>query len=211
MRKVAILAIAALALMAFSAGGTYAQPPKPYAIQLYEQNGSGESGTATLTDMGNGQTHVVLNISNAPGVEQPAHIHKGTCANLDPTPAYGLTNVTNGQSDTMVPVSLDTLTNGAFAINVHKSAEEAKIYVACGDIHASMMASPPGGTTGGTSGEPTGGTSGEPAGGTTGSGGTTVPGMPATGAPDQSLLVLALILLALGVSGLGLKLARRKA
>src|SRR5438552_9946512 len=165
MRKVTILVLAAMALWVVSAAGSYAQPI-PVTIQLSEQNGSGESGTATLSDMGNGQTHVVLNLSNAPGVAQPAHIHKGTCANLDPTPTYPLTSVTNGQSDTMVPVSLVNLTSGTFAINVHKSAAEAGVYVACGDITASPLAGQPGGSTGGTTG------------GTTSAGGTSVPGMP---------------------------------
>src|SRR5438067_9399567 len=100
MRKVTILVLAAMALWVVSAAGIYAQPI-PVTIPLNEQNGSGESGTATLTDMGNGQTQVVLKLSNAPTVAQPAHIHKGTCANLDPTPLYPLTSVTNGQSDTM--------------------------------------------------------------------------------------------------------------
>src|SRR5438046_8813539 len=157
MRKIAILVVAAIALWAVSAAGNHAQPI-PTTSQLNEQNGAGESGTATLTDMGNGQTHVVVTLSNAPAVTQPAHIHKGTCANLDPTPTYPLTSVTNGQSDTMVPVSLMTLTSGTFAINVHKSAAEANIYVACGDITASPLAGQPGGTTGGTNGGTTGGT-----------------------------------------------------
>jgi hypothetical protein len=29
----------------------------------------------------------------------PAHIHRGTCANLDPTPAYPLANLTTGAAD----------------------------------------------------------------------------------------------------------------
>ena len=68
------------------------------------------------------------------GVAQPAHIHEGSCAKLDPKPKYGLSNVTDGKSSTTVPVSLDTLTKGGLAINVHKSAEDLKTYVACGDI-----------------------------------------------------------------------------
>jgi len=204
MRKVAFLVIAALSLMAFSAGGSYAQTAKPVTVQLLEQNGSGESGTATLTDAGGGMTHVVVTMSNAPAVAQPIHIHKGTCATLDPVPAYPLTSVTAGQSDTMVAVSLDTLTAGTFAINVHKSAAEASVYVACGDISPSPLAA------GGT-GSTTGGTTGGAAGGSTSGTTTTTPGMPSTGAPDQNLLALALILLALSISGVGLRLARRKA
>ena len=76
MRKIAILVVAAMALLAVSAAGIYAQPI-PTTIQLNEQNGSGESGTATLTDMGNGQTHVVVTLSNAPAVTQPGATRSG--------------------------------------------------------------------------------------------------------------------------------------
>jgi hypothetical protein len=67
-------------------------------------------------------------------VSQPAHVHEGTCAKLDPKPKYGLQNVVDGKSTTEVPVDIKTLVGGNLAINVHKSAEEAKVYVACGNI-----------------------------------------------------------------------------
>jgi hypothetical protein len=56
--------------------------------RLAPQNDSGESGTASLTKQGDTQTKVVLSVAGAPaGVSQPVHIHKGTCAKLDPNPA----------------------------------------------------------------------------------------------------------------------------
>jgi hypothetical protein len=106
-------------------------------VNLAEQNGSGESGTATLTAEGD-RTKVVLDVRNPSATmaseAQPAHIHKGSCAKLDPTPAYGLTDVKDGTSTSTVDVKLDDLANGAFAINVHKSATEIETYVACGNI-----------------------------------------------------------------------------
>ena len=65
---------------------------------------------------------------------QPAHIHKGTCAKLDATPAYPLNNVVNGRSTTTVNVALSALLKGHYAINMHRSAKQLKTYVACGDI-----------------------------------------------------------------------------
>lgn len=103
-------------------------------VALQEQNGSGESGTGTLSLNDDGSLHVSLQLSGAPAESQPAHIHKGTCANLDPAPAFPLTNVVNGSSETDVQVSLDDLAAGPYAINVHKSEAEADTYVACGDI-----------------------------------------------------------------------------
>ncbi len=50
-------------------------------VALHEQNGSRESGTATLSLNDDGSMHVSLQISGAPAEAQPAHIHTGTCAN----------------------------------------------------------------------------------------------------------------------------------
>ena len=103
--------------------------------KLHPQNNSGESGTATLTKAGENQTKVVLDVKGAPaGASQPVHIHKGPCAKLDPKPAYPLSPVVNGKSETTINASLDSLEKGGYAINGHKSAQEVSTYVFCGDI-----------------------------------------------------------------------------
>jgi Cu/Zn superoxide dismutase len=103
-------------------------------IQLKEQNASGESGTATLTQQDDGVL-VVMSLTGAGADPQPAHIHPGPCATLDPKPKYPLSNVVDGKSTTTVKgVKLADLETGAYAINVHKSASDIKTYVACGDI-----------------------------------------------------------------------------
>src|SRR5689334_4623732 len=119
-------------------------------VTMNAQNGSGESGGATLSEV-NGKLVVTLNLENGTAEPQPAHIHKGTCANLDPTPAYPLNNVVNGQSQTTLDVSLGTLMSGDYAINVHKSAAEVTTYVSCGDLTQMARA---GGLNPGTSGTP---------------------------------------------------------
>jgi hypothetical protein len=102
-------------------------------FKLHAQNSSGESGTATLDQKGDSLT-VKLSLTGGSG-EQPAHIHKGTCAKLDPKPAYPLTTVADGKSETtLTTVKLSTLTSGTYAINVHKSTTDLKDYVACGDL-----------------------------------------------------------------------------
>lgn len=106
----------------------------PLTIPLHAQNNSGENGTATLTPEGD-QTKVVVEMMNAPaGVAQPMHIHAGTCANLDKAPKWKLEALKDGKSTTMVPASLETIMKDKTAINVHKSAAEIQVYVACGDI-----------------------------------------------------------------------------
>lgn len=107
-----------------------------FVVNLFPQNNSGESGIATLTPLENGKTKIVLNLVGAPrNIVQPAHIHTGSCANLGDV-LYGLTFPVNGQSETELNISIN---EGIFsrlplAINVHKSADEANIYYACGDI-----------------------------------------------------------------------------
>jgi hypothetical protein len=103
-------------------------------ISMMAQNGSKESGTATLAQHGKNVV-VTISLNNAPASAQPAHIHKGTCAKLNPAPAYPLSNVVHGKSTTTVNnVDLDKLAGGGFAINVHKSTNDLKTYVSCGNI-----------------------------------------------------------------------------
>jgi hypothetical protein len=108
---------------------------EPITVTLTPQNNSGESGTAVLTDAGP-KTKVVVTINGAPaGVGQPLHIHKGTCAQLNPSPAFGLTTLSGGKSETTIDVPIGDLRRG-YAINGHKSAQEATVYVFCGNIPA---------------------------------------------------------------------------
>lgn len=132
MRNLALI-LAALAFLSGCGSGGGESGSGEVTVDLAEQNGSGESGTVTLTADGE-KTKVVIALENPPAVPQPAHIHKGSCDKLDPTPAYGLTNVVDGSSSSEVDVSLDELRDGAFAVNVHKSGTELDAYVACGDI-----------------------------------------------------------------------------
>jgi hypothetical protein len=108
----------------------------PQQLHLVAQNNSGETGTATLYDGAKGLI-VKLRMSGGGDVDQPAHIHKGTCDKLDPKPAYPLKPVHDGQSETTVEgVTIAQLQKAPYAINVHKSAKEAAVYVACGNIVA---------------------------------------------------------------------------
>jgi hypothetical protein len=104
-------------------------------VKLRPQSNSGESGTATLTPEGN-STKVTLHVTGVTGAtgSQPAHIHKGTCDKLDPKPAFPLSPVVNGMSETTVKASLKDLTTGGYAINGHKSAQDLQTYVFCGEI-----------------------------------------------------------------------------
>ncbi|MDB5026555.1 MAG: hypothetical protein JWO66_244 [Candidatus Eremiobacteraeota bacterium] len=108
----------------------------PTQIRLAAQNNSGETGTATLYDGAKGLI-VKLRTSGGEAVDQPAHIHKGTCEKLDPKPTYPLKAVHDGQSETTVEgVTIAQLQKSPYAINVHKSAKEAAVYVSCANLVA---------------------------------------------------------------------------
>lgn len=150
-RKVVSIVAALLALLAFSGGSVFAQE-QTVTIALMEQNGSGQNGTATLTLSADGTSITVeIDISSNTDLPQPAHIHAGTCANLDPKPFIPLNSVVNGRSTTVVTeqsaMGMGDVGNGQYAINIHKSAAEATTYVSCGDIVAANVVGMP--TTGG--------------------------------------------------------------
>lgn len=91
-----------------------------------------------------------------PDVSHPAHIHSGTCDELDPNPAQPLNNIEprlndsdddNANepqgvltaprvlySDTDVEMSLDDLLAESYSINIHESEEQIQNYIACGEI-----------------------------------------------------------------------------
>jgi hypothetical protein len=123
-----------LVATAIFVSGTFAEA-QDVSVKLGPQNSSGESGTATLSDVGGNKTKVVIAVTGQPAnVPQPVHVHKGTCAQIDPAPAYGLTTLTDGKSETVIDQPLSSLQRERFAINGHKSAQEANTYVFCGDI-----------------------------------------------------------------------------
>jgi hypothetical protein len=83
----------------------------------------------------------------------PAHIHSGTCDQLGdvvapltdvaapdeatlagPATAHAVKN-----SITVVEMPLQEIIDGGHAINVHQSAEEIDVYIACGDIGGAVV------------------------------------------------------------------------
>ena len=95
-------------------------------------------------------------------ITHPAHVHKGSCAELDPNPAYPLNNVgprtdDDGNppdpdeikgslaanpvevSETEIEVNLDDILTEAYAINVHLSDQEVTTYIACGDLGGPVL------------------------------------------------------------------------
>jgi Cu/Zn superoxide dismutase len=103
-------------------------------LDLREQNDSGITGTVAFSPTSENTVEVEIELDGSAGGPHPAHIHPGTCANLDPTPKWPLNNVVGGKSKTTVEVQLDELSASEYAVNVHESPENAERYVACADI-----------------------------------------------------------------------------
>ncbi|HET8522774.1 MAG TPA: hypothetical protein VFL82_06045 [Thermomicrobiales bacterium] len=86
--------------------------------------------------------------TSVPVVGRPIHVHAGTCGHLASSPRFSLTDLTtpvaseNQRNDvfvaevstTVIPISVDELLSGEYAINAHTSEQEMRRYVACGNI-----------------------------------------------------------------------------
>ena len=118
-------------------------------------------GTATAT-AGRNVAQATASATSMTGgvIAHPAHIHRGTCANLDPNPQYPLSPVglpvPSGAGETPVAATPPLGANGAIpveesvtvvkgvtikqllasphAINVHASATDLPHYIACGNV-----------------------------------------------------------------------------
>jgi Cu/Zn superoxide dismutase len=132
--RIAAALTLSLALLAFAGcGGDDEESADEVTVELAAVGDSGQTGTVTLTAEGD-QTRVVIEVDEPVSASQPAHIHEGTCDDLNPTPEHGLQNVDDGQSDTTVEASLEELQEEPYAINLHMSADDLETYTSCGDI-----------------------------------------------------------------------------
>lgn len=125
--------------------GTTGSGPSSSTIELKEQNGSGQTGTATLHEREEGTFDVVIEMSppaKFPGDSQNAHIHNVTCAEYAGMTGFnerlativdGLSNLAKGRSSTTVEQPLAERATGMFSINVHEQNSPYTV-VACGDI-----------------------------------------------------------------------------
>ena len=150
MRKL-VLGLAALAIVAVTAYVAFADTMSnsnmtsnsepcmngstaiPNCFQFNPMHASGQQGTVVMTPMGN-KTKVVINLTGAPeGAIEPAHVHKGNCAHPGAV-IIPLTDVVAGHSTTVVNKPIAQVSMTGDSINVHKSAAQLNLYVACADL-----------------------------------------------------------------------------
>jgi hypothetical protein len=119
--------------------------PSTITVELTEQNGSGQNGTATLRERQDGTFDVLIEMSppsKFPGAAQNAHIHNASCTEYAAMTDFNkrlatvvdwLSSLAKGGSSTKVAVPLTERATGTYAINVHEQNAPYTV-VACGDI-----------------------------------------------------------------------------
>jgi plastocyanin len=103
-------------------------------VDLDEENDSGISGVAVLTELENDRTRIAVWLDGAGETPRPIHVHAESCNNLGDI-AYSLNEVDNGFSNSEVFATFSELSASApFAINAHESADAMQNNIACGNI-----------------------------------------------------------------------------
>lgn len=129
-----ISSAAAVLAASLAASTTASAAQGSETIVLHARQGSGEHGTATLTQRGSDLV-VVIAVSGFPrnGTPQAAHLHTGTCEHLGTKRPYELNPVVNGRSTTTLHgADLDALGRAGDSISIHKLLANISLHVACG-------------------------------------------------------------------------------
>lgn len=94
-----------------------------------------QTGMARFMEIAEGIEVVVEVLGYETTEPQPAHIHMGTCPGVGEV-KYPLENLVGGTSTTVLTgVTLEQLRSELpLTLNVHKSASEASVYTACGEL-----------------------------------------------------------------------------
>lgn len=140
-RSALVFALAFASVTLFTLSSPASAQGQSATLNLVGQNNSGITGTAVITELPGGRMRIEIRANGAGPGPQPAHIHQGTCANLDPAPKFTLTSLVNGTSTTEVAGSLRDITSSPYAVHLHKAPDELPVYVACADIRADGGAS----------------------------------------------------------------------
>ncbi len=131
------------------------QPMAPTPTAVVANTGSGESeitvhmqspqgvyqtGSAVVRALSDGTTEVVVSLRPPGASAQPMHLHSGGCVASQMGPVISkLQDVVNGESRTVLDKSLAALASTQVSINVHESANNFKVYTACGEVPAMRL------------------------------------------------------------------------
>ena len=116
-----------------SAASTSAASGAVKTVTLAAVGTSGVYGTATLSDVGGGQTQVVIAVEANSNPDMPGSVSLGTCTKIDESTNYHLSDTRHGVSTSQIPVSLASLTARPFVVHIHTAPDEPSL-AACGEI-----------------------------------------------------------------------------
>jgi hypothetical protein len=139
MKKFVTLAatLSVLALVLFSSSAL-AQQRVSVTIGPGRDEASG-TGSATLEDIG-GRTRVTVQVA-ATNPNMIGHIHADACPGVGGV-VFPLQNTVNGRSVTEINAPLSEVLSRGRSINLHKSPDQAGIYVGCATLPAAGAAAP---------------------------------------------------------------------
>ncbi|HEV2909700.1 MAG TPA: hypothetical protein VGX02_10540 [Candidatus Eremiobacteraceae bacterium] len=108
-------------------------PKTGTAFKFNPMNKSAQQGTVTMVAAGS-KTRVTIALTGEPmGAIEPAHVHVGNCAHPGAV-IYPLTDVVAGHSVTLVNAPLSKVQVTGNSVNVHKSAAQLNLYMACANL-----------------------------------------------------------------------------
>jgi hypothetical protein len=136
-----VIRIAAL----IAAGSFAVVAPMKWGGKLAPQGGTAVAGSVSIEPGANASsTHAVVTITGGePGTTYPWHVHSGKCGDngavVGQAPAYKPITIGKdgtGKVDETLPFAIPD--NGAYYVNIHKSAKDMGTIVSCGDLSMSM-------------------------------------------------------------------------
>lgn len=135
---IALAVVAAVGITAIAAATIFRDVE--WETRLSPVGGSTVSGKVEMESEGAQRTDVEIDIRGAtPGDTHPWHVHIGSCGNDQgifgaATDYPPLVVRRNGEAEADARIALATPTSGEYFVNVHKSADDLKTIVACGDL-----------------------------------------------------------------------------
>ncbi|HXW76677.1 MAG TPA: hypothetical protein VEJ20_04630 [Candidatus Eremiobacteraceae bacterium] len=125
---------ALIASAVLSVGAAQGGASTTVTIPMKSLNGSGQDGTATLTQVGD-KVSVSVTLTNEPsGASEPAHVHLGHCPRINAVPAYNVGPVVGGKATSVVDLTWAEITSGKYVLMTHESTAMLGMYMSCGDI-----------------------------------------------------------------------------
>ena len=129
-----VLVVLCVGLAAFAAAGTTSGRSAADVVvtKLEPVDGSGVSGTATLTRLPGDRTRVVIVLARHEPGKLPAHLHIGRCKVNSSNLEAGLNDVVRGRSVTTLDLpTWNEIRHATLSVHVHVPS----FYViACGDL-----------------------------------------------------------------------------